>query len=261
MEEHFYIGLSILCVLIVRNAKKSTGSDPSPDTNPFKNIPLYFLGFAVICLGFRIPDLFKEYDFMSFLAPTHKRVDSLFFGVLLSYLWHYKDLEQRLKDTPSALMLTGGILLLAPPFFVSRETHPWISVFGPILFYVGSGLILMTVVRLKATKNKLLLLISALGAASYSIYLWHMAVEIYFWPLLNSKLNLSDSFAAYFLVYIFGSLAFGWVMNRAVEWPVLLVRDKLFLPRNSPPHRSARHTSAAGCVSPPGQKKPQPMCG
>lgn len=224
IEEHFYFGIAILCAIFIRRYLKAdikTG-------DPFKFIPIVFFILAGTCLAFRIPDLFETYRFREFLAPTHKRVDSLFFGTLLAYLWHFQRLEERIKIVSTPILILLGTVMLFPAFCLPRHEHQWISVFGPILFYLGSGLIILGMIRIKNSTSKLLKLAGYFGAASYSIYLWHMPLQKYGWVLINKALSLNDSFVLYFLFYIFGSLVFGVFMNKLIEVPLIFIRDRFF---------------------------------
>jgi peptidoglycan/LPS O-acetylase OafA/YrhL len=98
---------------------------------------------------------------------------------------------------------------------------------GVILFYVGSGFILIGALRLPESNSLPLKFLGLLGAASYSIYLWHIPVGNWGWPVVRNISGL-DGFPFYFCVYVIGSCLFGLVMSRLVEFPVLRIRNLLF---------------------------------
>jgi peptidoglycan/LPS O-acetylase OafA/YrhL len=77
VEEHFYIGLSVLVVGLLRTARRE----------PFRVIPQVFAVIAVSCLSLRLLTLALSPQFTprAYLFGTHVRIDSLMFGVLLSY--------------------------------------------------------------------------------------------------------------------------------------------------------------------------------
>jgi peptidoglycan/LPS O-acetylase OafA/YrhL len=70
-------------------------------------------------------------------------------------------------------------------------------------------------------------MLASLGAASYSIYLWHITVNYLGTSAVRRILGFDD-FRIYFATYILGSLCFGWAMNLLLEVPMLRLREKLF---------------------------------
>jgi peptidoglycan/LPS O-acetylase OafA/YrhL len=226
VEEHFYFGIALLFLVIARTARER-----GPD--PFRAIPQIFLATALACLSLRVINLFlwPEYSHERFLFGTHIRIDSLMFGVLLSYLWHYRGLAGRMQWCPTVLLVVPGIALLAPAFFFTLETHRLVSVLGLVAFYCGSGLLVLASTRLTASTNRLLRLGGALGAASYSMYLWHLPIAVWGWRFVT-KLTPLDGFVAHLAFYLGGAMLFGWLMSRVIEWPVLQVRDRLFPARD-----------------------------
>ena len=119
------------------------------------------------------------------------------------------------------------MLLLSPAFVFELEQFKFVPVFGVVLFYLGSGLMVLASLRLKEASNRLTVLLGSLGAASYSIYLWHMPVMTWGWKWF-SKATAVEGFYPYLAFCVFGSLSFGWVMSRLIEWPILKIRDRWF---------------------------------
>jgi len=224
VEEHFYIGIAILFAVWGRSGRRDR----------FAAVPATFLVIAVVCLTLRIWTAVQYPEFVSMvhLFGTQLRMDSLFFGVLLAYLWFFRGLSEKVKAVPSIVLLAVGIGLLAPAFVFRLETHPFITTFGLTLFYLGSGSILLAALRLSSSKSFLLNWLGAIGAASYSIYLWHGAVGSWGNAFVR-KLTGIDSYASYLLIYLGGSCIFGLLMSRLVESPALKWRDALFPPRSS----------------------------
>lgn len=224
VEEHFYIGLALLVTFLIS----------VDQTNPFRRIPYFFVIIAVTCLSFRVVNLimFPEYSHQVSLMPTHLRIDSLMFGVLLSYLWNFHNFEKRTAWIPSWLLVLLALVLLSPAFIFQLESYRWISVVGFVLFYLGSGLLIIAAVRLKTTESKLIQLLAALGAASYSIYLWHVAVATLGYRYFSKATGI-ESYIVYLLIAVVGACLFGWVLNRIIENPILRVRDRLF-PTHAP---------------------------
>jgi len=228
VEEHFYLGIAMLVSYI-------TASEFPTDQKSLRAIPVVFFFVSFVCFALRIITLFTfpEYSHEAYLFGTHLRIDSLFFGVLLSYLFHFNALEDKLLCVPTYILYLLGCLLLSPAFIFQLETHRWIPVAGVVLFYIGGGTILLGALRMRQSSSSLCKLLAALGAASYSIYLWHMPVNSWGASMIR-KLTGFDDFIVYATTYLLGSLAFGWLMNRIIEAPVLFVRDVLFPSNTSP---------------------------
>ena len=224
VEEHFYIGVAILVFCLLRRQRQRVD-----DSDPFRYIPAIFYAIASLCLLLRITTLFvfESYSYKWFLFSTHVRIDSLMFGVFLSYLWSFRKLEEKIKGVGTFTLIAAGTVLLLPAFLFPLEQHKLISVFGVIVFYLGSGALLLAAIRFKDSSQYPLRLAGTLGAASYSIYLWHMPVATWGWDLL-CLVHRFDGWLGYFSFYMIGSLLFGWLMNRMLEWPILKIRDRFF---------------------------------
>ena len=219
VEEHFYFGIGIF--FGVRVALRRG--------DPFTIVPRLFLTVACACQALRVANLwlFPEYSHGAWLFGTHIRIDSLLFGVLLSYLHAYANLEGRLRTVPGWVLVSLGCLLLAPAFVFPLETHKWVPVFGVTLFYLGSGCFLLAALRVRTSEHPLLRLGGVLGGTSYSMYLWHMPVNTWGTRLVAQGLGWTG-FGAYLATYLLGALAFGFVMSKLVEWPALRLRDRWF---------------------------------
>src|SRR5277367_5590669 len=86
VEEHFYIALALLLVVFARLSPARA--------NPFRAIPWIFVFVAFTCMLLRIltirltsPSIFRTPWVMN---TTHCRVDGLFFGVFIGYLYHFR---------------------------------------------------------------------------------------------------------------------------------------------------------------------------
>ena len=67
-----------------------------------------------------------------------------------------------------------------------------------------------------------------MGVYSYSIYLWHGGVGAWGPGLVRKMLHIPMGEYLRFTIYFFGSLAFGILMSRLIEYPVLRLRDRIF---------------------------------
>ena len=77
VEEHFYFLLPLVLLVLI----------PAK----LKNLPRILVSVCVFVLGFRVFLFFlRDIPWSNFYYPTHMRIDSLSFGVLLGYLYQYK---------------------------------------------------------------------------------------------------------------------------------------------------------------------------
>lgn len=237
VEEHFYLLLAALVWWLQHRNGKSARSDP------FSSLPWIFTGVAAGCLALRLLACLQHPEFSARAVqfPTHLRIDALLFGVLLSYLTHYHQLGDRLRSFRPEWRLLLGCLLLAPPFFLERDSQRWLTVFGYNLFYIGSGLLVLAANEVKSTSSWVLQKLGELGAASYSIYLWHVFVNEGFWKLSWAQAHAGSRtfWLIYLLSFTLGALLFGYLMARVVELPVLKLRERLWPSRLAPAQATA----------------------
>ena len=77
--------------------------------------------------------------------------------------------------------------------------------------------------------------LAALGAHSYSIYLWNLPVRYWVTPLIERALGPSVGFGAHAAIYLIGSLAVGVAMAKLIEIPALRMRDRWIPSRSRGP--------------------------
>jgi peptidoglycan/LPS O-acetylase OafA/YrhL len=235
VEEHFYLLLAALVTFLIW--RKQSGNDP------LSAIPMLFCFVAVVCLMLRVITTYAlPYHHQTHLFPTHLRIDSLMFGVLLAYSWHRGGFVQSTWVRQRASQLIGyGVLLLLPAFVFPLETTLWIPVFGLVSFYVGSGAILIGLLHRGLPNCFSVRSMSMLGAYSYSIYLWHSPVHNWFVPLAMNALPtpLQGNWFVYATLFVIGSFLIGVLMGKLIEAPVLALRDKWFPSRSKALARQA----------------------
>ncbi|MCA9134550.1 MAG: acyltransferase, partial [Planctomycetales bacterium] len=239
VEEHFYLLLATILGLLV--ARRQLGQDP------MRAIPLLFGVTALLCLSLRIvTSHFLPYHHSSHLFPTHLRIDSLMFGVLLAYGWQRGGwvTSAWIRQRASAL-IAGGLLLLFPAFVFPLESSAWIPVWGFICFYLGSGAILIGLLHRGLPQLWSVKAAAALGAYSYSVYLWHMPVHNWLVPACLAALPVAvqGNWFVYISLYLAGSFFVGVFMCRWIESPVLLLRDRWFPSRSQALARAAEEDS------------------
>jgi len=207
VEEHFYLFLPLLLLLLIMVRRSQ---------DPFDSIPALFGLFFVICLLFRwftLPSLIPA-------SMTHMRMDSLFAGVTLGYLYHYRrHLFERLTGHYA---LAIAFLCCVPAALIPQRQH-WMQTFGLSALLLGfSFLVAWAVVRTpKSLVSRMVTKAAAkIGFYSYSIYLWHTLIIYVF---LDSKRSVWV-----FWAYLCTSVVVGIAMAHLVELPYLTLRDKLF---------------------------------
>jgi peptidoglycan/LPS O-acetylase OafA/YrhL len=219
VEEHFYLLLP--CVLIVL-ARRSRPSGP-----PFRGIGWTFLFAAVACLVLRWSTMSSlPYLPITHLIPTHLRIDALAFGVLLSH-WHHVRGDPLARAGPLARVGVGicGVALLAPMFVYTLESSPFLYVFGLTLLYLGSGLLLLSILPYPCHDPVSRALVF-IGRHSYSIYLWHFPVRRALDAHLTRLAPWLSSCSCLFL-YFAAAIGVGLVMAKLIELPTLALRDRL----------------------------------
>lgn len=217
VEEHFYI---ILLIIISFLAKKPNSL--------FHRIPMIFAVLAIGCLGFRIFTTFTfPFSSKTHVFPTHLRIDSLFFGVVLSYLFHFH--RDRFlafsKRYATPMFLFGSLAMLTP--FVLPLSSAFFTTIGFTMIYVASGALLCAILTLNLPERSLYFIVSKIGSHSYSIYLWHIPVSMMLVPFIMLKLNLTNWFI-WFTLYIVLSCVLGVIITRCIEFPILAFRNRHF---------------------------------
>jgi peptidoglycan/LPS O-acetylase OafA/YrhL len=234
VEEHFYIFLPLLLLGMIWLSKDRK--------NPFRRIPLIFALIAISCIALRAATIYftNPADFTPGMVtnPTHERIDSLFFGVFLGYLHHYHlDAVKKWMGLPylRVLFALATTALLSCCFIFDRSSH-FLLIFGLSFLYLGfGGLLLMSLHVHDILPRRLAGPVSALGTAfafigaySYSIYLWHIPFQAFAPGVLRRLFHVEFSPDGRFVFYFIGSLIFGILMARLIEFPVLKLRDKMF---------------------------------
>jgi peptidoglycan/LPS O-acetylase OafA/YrhL len=234
VEEHFYIALALLLLLLARYSKNRR--------DPFRKVPQIFVFVAVTCLTLRIltialtpPSRFLTWQVMNL---THTRIDALFFGVLLGYFYHFR--PELLTDFcgPIFNQVALGIVsvaLLSSCYFFTRDDHFQLSL-GLTLLYLGFGGLLILCLEVRdVLKGRVARIAEKIGTAcafigtySYSIYLWHTPFQVNFPVFLRKFAHLEMSGLRSIGFYVWGSCILGIAMAKLIEFPVLRIRDRYY---------------------------------
>jgi peptidoglycan/LPS O-acetylase OafA/YrhL len=234
VEEHFYIGLALLLLALTRISPHRA--------DPFRSIPRIFAFVAVTCFALRVLTIWVFPPAENLTAhvtnPTHARIDALFFGVFLGYLYHFRpELIHKLFLTlrRRVAIAVSSILLLSVSYFVARESYFMLS-FGLTFLYLGFGGILLLALAIRGLfSGKLAKLLEQCGTASaylgrysYSIYLWHTPLLQLEAVILRKVVHTQLPAFATALIGVLGSCAVGIFFAHLIEVPVLKLRERFF---------------------------------
>jgi peptidoglycan/LPS O-acetylase OafA/YrhL len=206
VEEHFYVLLPVLLVFL---SKRKT-------RDPFAAIPWLFGAIAGICLALRVLTLPDD----QFAYMSHLRMDSLFDGVTLGYVYHFRSKWFARLASPWTLVAAGTLCL---PVLIAKPNSHMVRTVGLTSICLGFALLLAWSVdrRPKSTVGKgTAKFLATIGFYSYSIYLWHALLALIFVKLQASTF--------YFWLYIGLSVAIGILMSKVIEMPALVLRERLF---------------------------------
>ena len=201
VEEHFYLVLPVLLYVL--------------SFSGFRKLPACFLTAGVLCLSLRFilgwPLSGNQYEI--YYSPTHLRIDSLFFGVLVGWMRAFHP-EQFARIARSRLLFIP--LAIAAAFSVTFTLEsPMMHTIGFTVLYLGFGSLLMWTIDLRSPA--FLRPVAWVGKYSYSIYVWHLVF------LAGMSRTLSS-----LPLYMALSIGLGIAMSHLIEFPALALRDRLF---------------------------------
>ncbi|MDG3006840.1 acyltransferase family protein [Paludisphaera mucosa] len=229
VEEHFYLMLPALLAGLAWLRKGAA--------NPFKPVVAVTAVMGLTLLIFRIVNALARdhFEFRTHVFPTHLRLDSLMFGVVIAYAYHFhQDWFRATFHGRRRRLILGGALGLLPAFVLASERSAFIWTIGFTIFYLASGALLVGVLLSEIPRVKALVALGIMGAYSYSIYLWHMPLIDWAFPLAEHLTSRKLSFLTQVPLYLVGSVALGIVMCRLIEIPTLRLRDRWFPSRTGP---------------------------
>ncbi|HVH71390.1 MAG TPA: acyltransferase [Candidatus Dormibacteraeota bacterium] len=231
VEEHFYVFLPLLLLALARIS--------TDQHNPFRTVPYLWGVIALSCVLFRALSVcLGAPNFHMAHAASHNRIDSLFFGVALGYLYHFKPklLEGFTRPWVNCVIIAFlSVAALSSAYFVPRETRLF-SIFGFSALYLGyGGLLLLTLYVRDIVPTIITGLVRRIGDGlayvgkySYSIYLWHGPANAWLPGFIRRILHVPVGGYSRFAIYFLGSLTIGILMSRTIEYPILRLRDQFF---------------------------------
>jgi peptidoglycan/LPS O-acetylase OafA/YrhL len=230
VEEHFYVLLPFLLVVVARFFKNLTV------------LPLIAGTIAVVCLALRIWVCCQQPFDAHTLWQTQYRLDALFFGVFLSYLFVFKHEKFMSYSKHRAGLLLTALLLLSPMVLLRLKTEPIVSSLGLTMLYVGYGLLLIAFMGIsdaeQSTAARVLFsrpmrLVALLGTFSYGIYLTHLEFAHTLGEAIASSSLIKEwrpeaRWLAGNIVYMTSGIIIGILMTKCIELPVLAFRNRMF---------------------------------
>ena len=222
---NLFQGKTLLLTLIFFNKKH-------PKT--FKSIPVLFIIVALTSLAFRIhATLTLPFSHLNNVSPTHLRIDSLFFGTLLAYFYHFhrEALASFVVIHRNKLRIGSFILLL--PCAIFWDNSPQITTWGFSSLYLGfGGVVLLGIFseeNYSAPFKKVYSAMAKMGLYSYSMYIIHW--PLYWWFITPYNSYLEQHYViklSLFFLYLGTVYMVGWLISKTIEIPFLALRDKLF---------------------------------
>jgi peptidoglycan/LPS O-acetylase OafA/YrhL len=232
VEEHFYLLLPLLILLLHRWF---------PGNREVRFLPVVAISTFAICLALRIQARWHTpYDFVRQMSPTHLRMDSLFFGVLLAWFYNFRPHWRAGVARYRGILFIAGLALLIPMMVYSREESFFVPTFGVSFAAVGYSMILIATVLTapgvgfagKLIKSRVAFIVEYVGLYSYSIYLWHMDLmrghlKNWLHPIFDHQ-RPEIRYVLFNLTFIVVAIVSGIVMAKLIESPSLKLRDRLF---------------------------------
>jgi peptidoglycan/LPS O-acetylase OafA/YrhL len=215
VEEHFYLALPPLLLVLYRTHWLR------------ERMVAILVGICVLVLCGRIVSTYLLHggdpQWM-----THARIDSLLWGVLLSWVF-YTD-RARFDRWISHRFLIALVALAGLAFTLYEGRHtPLMWSFGYTFVYLAMGALLLLGYSYEGRVTRFFLyrVVAAIGVYSYGIYLWHLSVRD---PLskICSHLPAYSQWGALLVSQYLAAIILGVVTTKAVEFPMLRLRDRLF---------------------------------
>lgn len=230
IEEHFYFILPLVLIVLAR--KK------------FAELPKVAVAICVAVLLQRVLlFLVTDLKWPNFYYPSHLRIDSLCFGVLISYLYHYKrESFARIGRWWPAFVTAAPLLALA--YWLPLERSAFSYTAGFTIFYLMfGGLVVAARVHPNFGSSGPQRLLAWMGIYSYTIYLAHSVIyELPGMATLRSMAISRFGSGGDQLLFLGLSIVLGVVISHLVERPFLRLRSKWFpVSRTSAPAEDHAH--------------------
>ncbi len=220
VEEHFYLGLSLIAALTLQGSASKR-----------RDLGFYFCVLAIFasCPLLRMQGVKNGYTYRYLYIATHFRIDALTCGVMLAHLHTFhRAFFERFANNKLVLL---SIVMAGATFLVRyREDLSTIAVFGFSVAYLSSAALLLFCYRnvLILSRSWAVRLIAALGIYSYSLYVYQF-VGMRLLEAVAGRLGLTPfspelEWVLKYATAIAVAVAVTWLLER----PTLALRDRFF---------------------------------
>lgn len=233
VEEHFYIGLVVVFYFLFKG-EHLKGKVFNPNNSKTEKIIIWIL-VGVLILRVLSNYLLPQYEVKNF-TMTHLRIDSLLFGVLIAYAYHYKreSFISHFIRLKNYLWIVVLLFLSFTPFINPVESI-FVKTVGFTLVYLAFGILLCYFILIPTVNrwlDKILSkfvvdLVAKIGFCSYSIYIIHTFVIH-----MVKKIGISNHYLLFIIVAV-ASCGIGLLMTYLIENKVLDYRNRMFPSRKS----------------------------
>ena len=225
IEEHFYFLLTIVFFILIKYKKVQLRS--------FVLIYLFLLIFGLIFRTYNYLH-YTNFNFDRDCTKSYFRFDSLFFGVLLAYIAHYKShvFDDLLGSKFNTLFIIICLSFLLSNFVFTRYGSRWVQVINLAVNPICFGYLMINIIRYNnALFLKIITPLAYIGKYSYSIYLFHR-----FFNYLAMHIAYPKSLL-YYTLYFSLSIIGGILISKSIEYPLISFREKYFPSRSVKPIR------------------------
>lgn len=228
VEEHFYFGLVFAFYLVLKSKKLR---DKFFSTTNFFTEKILISALLIVLLLRIFSNFYFETQYVRNYSMTHLRIDSLLFGVLISYMYYFK--QELLKRTFIKIkyyLLFLAVLFLSFTPFIEPLNSVFVKTIGFTLVYFAFG-ILLCFILLTSNINNILNrffskfvvdTVAKIGFCSYSIYVIHTFVIF-----VVKQLKFENHYINFTLVVIFSCVT-GYYMTHFIEKYFLKIREHYF---------------------------------
>jgi peptidoglycan/LPS O-acetylase OafA/YrhL len=206
VEEHFYIILPVLFILVQR----------------YGNLKSLIVIIVILILVGNISKFITFYftESKDTYFTTHNRIDALAWGVLLNILISCSDFVKRYRYKIITFIITLIVFIaLIKIYFVSSDFFKIVLFRSvvPVLFTIMIGSLYYIHIPFMRP-------LSIIGYYSYNWYLWHPIVAIITIKTLGAGITG-------LIVYLVASFSAAFIFTSIIEEPFLAIRKRLFADR------------------------------